>query len=324
MGALRAEHAAVATDVDGLRAHRDAARGDYKAAVAAAEATAACVAAHVATVGELVARADALLHASVLSADVEAALAALDRRQLAEVAKLGAPPAVVKKALETVQVFLAVFGSTGESSLGGGGGGASQISPRKKPSTRTLSNSDVRSSSKESPSKASPSKAASSSPSKSPSKSPTKSKNARQAFAFRERSWEETRKQMATDLRPQILGITPEAIAADEHAESLAALADLMGAVDAAGIARASKPTGVLHAYCQALLGCAASVRARRVVQAQVKALEAQTSALEGAREAAAEAVPRVEAVAADAAAALEEPTARLAAAGEVIGRVTL
>jgi hypothetical protein len=309
---LRAEHAAVASEVEGLQAHRDAARDDCQAAVAAAAATAASVDAHVAAIGDLSATSDALLHASSLSAEVAAALAALDRRQLAEVAKLGAPPAAVKKALETVQVFLAVFGGSDEGGLGGGGGGASQISPRKKPPTRTQSNSDVRS-----PSKTSPSKAASTSP----NKSPTKNKNGPQPFAFRERSWEETRKQMATDLRPQILGITPEALAADEHADSLATLAEMMRAsVDAAAIARASKPTGVLHAYCKALLECAVSIRARRVVQTHVAALEAQTAELDAARAAAEADLPRCQVVAADAAAALEASAARLAAAGEVRG----
>jgi hypothetical protein len=117
------------------------------------------------------------------------------------------------------------------------------------------------------------------------------------------------------------LGITPEALAADEHADSLATLAEMMRAsVDAAAIARASKPTGVLHAYCKALLECAVSIRARRVVQTHVAALEAQTAELDAARAAAEADLPRCQVVAADAAAALEASAARLAAAGEVRG----
>lgn len=74
-----------------------------------------------------------LLLASEVSPEIVEALAAIDRRQLSEVSKLGKPPETVKKALEVVCMFVDVFGGGAENRGAGdtsGGGGADVIAAK--------------------------------------------------------------------------------------------------------------------------------------------------------------------------------------------------
>jgi hypothetical protein len=61
------------------------------------------------SIQELKLRAVNLEESSHISADLQAALDALDRRQLSEIAKLGQPPPIVQQALEIVWIFIDMF-----------------------------------------------------------------------------------------------------------------------------------------------------------------------------------------------------------------------
>jgi hypothetical protein len=63
-------------------------------------------------ISDLEARAQQLEETSKLSPEIQAALEALDRRQLSEISKLGKPPAAVQQALEIVWVFIDMFEAT--------------------------------------------------------------------------------------------------------------------------------------------------------------------------------------------------------------------
>jgi len=91
------------------------------------------------------------------------------------------------------------------------------------------------------------------------------------------RPWADTRKHFAVDLRPMIITIEPDNVAKEENSLALEGLRKAMEAIDGKKVAKASKPTGVLFAWCSAVLSCALSIRERTVIEVQLQQMEADT-----------------------------------------------